>query len=188
MDCHFLSWCTLKPEVQAAWAQAILSVMAIFVAATMASRQDRRNRRIKIDNYVEMISLLASEAEHLVFLLKLEPGKVVASEANFWGRSVKMLDAIPFHEIPDFKLFSVLVDSRRCCVEIRDRYEIAMTAGNVPADAMTLDFLAEEARVLDECYEAAAEISNRLGGLNLTGNARLAWRKFVVWIKWKPRS
>lgn len=35
MDCEFIGWCVLKPEVQAAWVQAVGSIIAIAVAVVV---------------------------------------------------------------------------------------------------------------------------------------------------------
>ncbi len=35
MDCEFIGWCALKPEVQAAWVQAVGSIVAIAVAVVV---------------------------------------------------------------------------------------------------------------------------------------------------------
>jgi len=47
MDCNVVGWCALRPEVQAAWVQAIFSVVGIGVAIAIPAIQHRRDRRAK---------------------------------------------------------------------------------------------------------------------------------------------
>lgn len=60
MDCEWIGWCVMKPEVQAAWVQAVGSVLAIIAAIIIAWWQHRssrldlaeRDRRDKIGRHV----------------------------------------------------------------------------------------------------------------------------------------
>ena len=45
MDCHFVPWCQLSLEAQAAWVQAIGSIVAIAVAIAVPAVQRRSERR-----------------------------------------------------------------------------------------------------------------------------------------------
>ncbi len=45
MDCGWIGWCVMKPEVQAAWVQAVGSVLAIIAAIVIAWWQQRASRR-----------------------------------------------------------------------------------------------------------------------------------------------
>ena len=62
MDCSWISWCTLKPEAQAAWAQAILSVAAILVAACIPWWQSYLTRRTNARSLIELIAFSALPA------------------------------------------------------------------------------------------------------------------------------
>lgn len=44
MDCEFIGWCALNPEVQAAWVQAIGSIAAIAVAVAVPLRVATKER------------------------------------------------------------------------------------------------------------------------------------------------
>lgn len=45
MDCGWIGWCVMKPEVQAAWVQAVGSVLAIIAAIVIAWWQQRASQR-----------------------------------------------------------------------------------------------------------------------------------------------
>lgn len=45
MDCEFIGWCALKPEVQAAWVQAVGSIAAIAVAVVVPLMVAAKERR-----------------------------------------------------------------------------------------------------------------------------------------------
>jgi hypothetical protein len=47
MDCTFIGWCSLKPEAQAAWVQAVFSVLAIGVAIAVPWWAERVRRKEK---------------------------------------------------------------------------------------------------------------------------------------------
>lgn len=44
MDCELIGWCSLKPEVQAAWVQAVGSIVAILVAIAVPAWQRAEQR------------------------------------------------------------------------------------------------------------------------------------------------
>jgi hypothetical protein len=67
MDCSFIAWCDLKPEAQAAWVQAVFSVLAIAFATWVPFRMDKRRRRERDDENGYIADELALEL-HSAFL------------------------------------------------------------------------------------------------------------------------
>lgn len=55
--CIYLDWDGFTPEVWAAWTQAILSVVAIFAASSLARRQERLSFRRKAEACAGLIKL-----------------------------------------------------------------------------------------------------------------------------------
>lgn len=59
MDCSWIGWCALKPEAQAAWAQAILTVVTFVVALVVQARSNAKRRkeaelqRVKLEKLTE---------------------------------------------------------------------------------------------------------------------------------------
>lgn len=47
MDCELIGWCALRPEVQAAWVQAVFSVIGIFIAVLVPWLQHRKASQIR---------------------------------------------------------------------------------------------------------------------------------------------
>ena len=187
MACHLIGWCALQPEAQAAWAQAIMSVLAIVVAVVFSTSQERRQRRMQIDTYVEMLSWAESEAESVIRFLRHADGKKISSnETSNWTRLLAAFNAIPFHDVPDSKLFSILLDATRSCERIKVMYEDELLANGKNVDNLSIGLISTEWHVLKQCYEDAADVSNKLAGMNLVGNLRWTWRKlkylyFKVW-------
>lgn len=56
MGCGFIGWCALQPAEQAAWVQAIFSVVGIFVAALLPLYIFSRERRDRIRDRSEVAS------------------------------------------------------------------------------------------------------------------------------------
>lgn len=144
--------------IGAAWAQAILSGLAIIAAALIPTWQERKTRRQKIDLYVDLVSRAESEAQHDVLHYGSAIGsRVYGVPAAEWVRICKIFDAIPLHELPDFRLSSIVVDAHRASQELRDLFDQSdvVTAG-------THSHAREQHRILLQCYEDAVDLSNGL--------------------------
>lgn len=175
--CFYLDWKGMTPSEWAAWAQAILSAVAIVVAARLATSQERRARRSKVDAYVEIISHAESEAGSAALHLELAKGKVISTNAeDEWTRLCRVFDNIPFHDVPDFRLYGLLRDAARASANIRDIYEPLLNS-DTQIKELDVQLVRTEEHTLRACYEEATEISNELAGLNLKGRIRLAWAR-----------
>lgn len=175
--CFYLDWKGMTPSEWAAWAQAILSAVAIVVAARLATSQERRARRSKVDAYVEIISHAESEAGSAALHLELAKGKVISTNAeDEWTRLCRVFDNIPFHDVPDFRLYGLLRDAARASANIRDIYEPLLNS-DTQIKELDAQLVRTEEHTLRACYVEATEISNELAGLNLKGRIRLAWAR-----------
>lgn len=183
--CFYLDWHGLTPSEWAAWAQAILSAVAIVVAARMATSQERRARRSKVDAYVEIISHAESEAGATARFLEHSKGKAISSNVtDEWTRLCRVFDNIPFHDVPDFRLYGLLRDAAKASANIRDIYEPLLDS-DTQVKELDAGLVRTEEHTLRACYEEAAEISNELAGLNLKGRIRLAWARLRgMWRRW----
>lgn len=175
--CLSLDWKGMSASEWAAWAQAILSALAIVAAAFIAGSQERRTMRRRIDAYVEIINHAASDATATASTLEHAVGERVRSdETDEWKRLCQVFDAIQFHEVPDHRLFGVVRDAARSCARIRDMYEPMLTSNSGVSERLYM-MVKNEELTLQQCYEDASEISNELAGMNIRGRIRYGWRR-----------
>ncbi len=178
--CFYMDWKGMTPEEWAAWTQAILSAVAIVVATRLATSQERRAKRNKVNAYVEIISHAETEAGSTAFHLEKAKGSsIVSNVADEWSRLCRVFDNIPFHDVPDFRLYGLLRDAAKASANIRDIYEPLLESGDAVEEMHALLVRTEE-RTLKACYEDAIEISNDLTGLNISGHIRLAWSRVIA--------
>jgi len=136
----------LRPEIWAAWAQALLSAMAIYAAARLASRQERLAFRRRADAYlavmthVEQSIFMASEAPH--------------SEENIAlvGSAINQLRSVPMDAVPDLRLMMAL---NRCLLTLT-RLHGELTAAPSSSPVMNGARILGRKRMIGS---AAAEIS-----------------------------
>jgi len=66
MDCELVGWCALKPEVQAAWFQAVASVVAIVLALLVPALQSRSTKKQKTaDDHANSVAAAAQMLPHV---------------------------------------------------------------------------------------------------------------------------
>lgn len=182
--CFYLDWKGMTPSEWAAWTQAILSGAAIFAAAMIPAWQEKRTRKRRIDVYVDIISHADSEAKSTLRHIELSVGQGVRStEEREWTTLCKVFDGIPFHDVPDYQLYGVIRDAARSSAAIREVYEPLLTSEDKVTEAIVWE-VREQARVLAQCYEDAADISNRLAGKSL----RYRWFKLISTIRTAVRT
>lgn len=144
------------------------------VAVRIATSQERRARRNRVDAYVEIISHAEAEADSTAFHLERAKGGAISSNVtDEWTRLCKVFDNIPFHDVPHFRLYGLLRDAAKACANIRDIYEPLLSSGKAITE-LDAGLVRTEKHTLAACYEEAAELSNELEGLNLKGRVRLA--------------
>ena len=178
--CFYLDWKGLTSSEWAAWTQAILSAVAIFAAAQLSTSQERRARRSRIDAYVEIVSHAQSEATSTLWHLQGSEGKVVRTNHNGeWTKLCKVFESIPFHDVPDFRLYGIIRDASRCAETIRDIYE-PLCECHTPVTEDHVLRVDSEKQTLDQCYLDAIDISNKLVGLNLKRRIMYVYRSVAL--------
>lgn len=162
----------LKPEVWAAWAQALLSAMAIYAAAQLASRQERLAFRRRADaclavmTHVEESILIASEtafAEESTALIK---------------SAIDQLRSVPMEAVPDLHLMMAINRCLRTLTRLYGELSAAPTSSEALRGARSL----RRKRMI---ASAAAEISiETLGVAHLLDELAEAgiWSRFVRWL------
>lgn len=180
--CFYLGWKGLTPSEWAAWTQAILSGGAILAAAMIPSWQDKRARKRRIDVYVDIIRHADGEAQSTLSFLEIAIGRAIRSdEQKEWSMLGKIFDSIPFHDVPDYQLYGVIRDAARASASIREVYEPLLSSEDRVTERAVME-VREQARVLAQCHEDAAEVSNRLAGKSL----RYRWFKFPSGLRQTP--
>jgi len=165
--CFYLDWNGLTPSEWAAWTQAILSGAAIFAAAMIPAWQEKRARKRRIDVYTDIIHHAECEAQSTLSHIDTAVGRAIRStEEKEWSMLCKIFDSIPFHDVPDYKLYGVIRDASRASASIREVYEPLLSSEDKVTECVVME-VREQARVLAQCYEDAAEVSNRLAGKSL---------------------
>ncbi|HID7838879.1 TPA: hypothetical protein ACXIC2_000098 [Stenotrophomonas maltophilia] len=112
----------MKPEVWAAWWQAILSAVAIFAAARIAYRQERRQVKRRADFYVSLLDSAAQAAEKTLTtsMAGLADIKAVAYPAAYrFDQLAKALDAALLQELPDPRLLPSIQSAAAACHTLR---------------------------------------------------------------------
>ncbi|WP_140393496.1 hypothetical protein [Xanthomonas retroflexus] len=109
----------------AAWAQAILSGLAILYSGRLAYQQSRSAKREKIDTYVALLYEADEAAECAVEILRdaaSEGVEVVAPPMDFAGLEQSFRD-VPFNEVPDHRLVRILRSAAFSCFQLTLRYD-----------------------------------------------------------------
>lgn len=159
MDYFFHDGSSWSPEVWAAWAQAILSAIAIVVASRMALRQEKRTTIRKIEAYCEIIADAGHHAEDAWKIFKERLDGVPDLEGMEWWISIcRVFDVIPFHDTPDYGLYMHLRNAESAAKSIRKTYEHAASTEKV--DARHIDNLLEQFVKLEVSLTGAVAIAD----------------------------
>ncbi|MGT9865783.1 hypothetical protein ACSYHF_08855 [Stenotrophomonas maltophilia group sp. P373] len=100
--CHPLSWWSSA----AAWAQAVLSAVAIVGAAWIARWQHKKTIRQRVQALTAMAAFAADAADGFIADMRKYEHKPVAKPWNLdlLKEAAKAMDAIPAHDLPDDRL------------------------------------------------------------------------------------
>lgn len=75
MDCTAISFCSLDPNAQAAWVQAIGSILAIIAAIVIGERSSRQARKLVVDERERQSTIIAASLGMRVHMLSVECSK-----------------------------------------------------------------------------------------------------------------
>ncbi len=168
MNYFFPDW---SPEVWAAWAQAILSAVAIVVATKMALRQEKRATIRKVEAYCEIIADARLHAERAWETFKQRLDQAPDMEgAEWWVSICRVFDAIPFHDIPDYGLYMKLRHAESAAKSIKKAYEDAASTEKVTA--AHVDNLLDQFIKLETSLAGAVVIADMIDPPSLWARAR----------------
>lgn len=170
--CFYLDWSGWKPEVWAAWAQAILSAAAIYWASRLARRQDRLAQRRKADACIGLIT----HAQDILETATRDP----LSRPNLTSIATlaKQMEGITLDATPDYRLI-IAVNTAATTVAVLNGELIAWT-NNIHADdtfksvSASIDVRTAITR-LEAAYEEAIPVANELMSPS-------PWQRIKRWI------
>jgi len=153
----------LKPEVWAAWAQALLSAAAIFAAARLALLQERRQLSRRADFYVTILDNAAQTAEKVMStsMIGLEDIKSMAGPAAYKLTQLgKVLDAAMYQELPDSRLLPSIQSAAAACHSLSTMVAATRKLESWPSDVRIIDTMRRLEEALVFYYNEAAEVAN----------------------------
>lgn len=110
--CEFVGWCKIPLEAQAAWAQAILSVVGIGLAIWLPIRMATKERKRRYFGVEGLFISLFRRVDTLYARArdqKVPFGKTI--EDDELGRLIKAMDSIPAHDLPDAGLIFPVIEA-----------------------------------------------------------------------------
>ncbi|HFT6991667.1 hypothetical protein [Stenotrophomonas maltophilia] len=160
----------------AAWAQAVLSGLAILYSGRLAYGQSRSAKREKIDTYVALLYEADEAAECAVEVLRdaaNESVEVVAPPMDFAGLE-RSFREVPFNEVPDHRLVRVLRSAAFSCFQLSLRYD-KVVDGTTRVCTFHFELAESEAKTIRALRLEAEAISNSY--MTLPARAMyFAWR------------
>lgn len=160
--CFYLDWTGWSPEVWAAWAQAILSAVAIVVAARLATTQTRKALRQRIDVYVQIVSDVHDQAEATYDQAMSMGGHSLPRDVKVhWDETYKSLSSVPLHEAPDYRLYRNIRSSIDVARSIRDTYA-GRSGGRILLTEDDVNHLHDCFGEMRRIYDDAVKVSNEL--------------------------
>jgi len=154
-----IPWWCFSQEVWAAWAQAILSALAIWYSGRLAYRQKQIDKREKIDTYVQLIGIATSEAalaNHWIEALRHKTQPARDGAGNF-GDLKADIQAISVNDLPDHRLIRVLRDAAWACEKLHSHYEVYLGAPGMP-DPGDRNEVSNALDLLERCHDDAVSL------------------------------
>ncbi|CAD1792671.1 hypothetical protein AE929_09665 [Xanthomonas arboricola] len=110
----------LKPEVWAAWVQALLSAAAIYFAARLANRQERRTIARRAEVYFRLMTLASIEAARVKTFFtgaadEVPRASVYPPLAKLFEQYARSLREVPLDSIADARLFVPIYNTAQGC-------------------------------------------------------------------------
>lgn len=153
----------MKPEVWAAWWQAILSAAAILAAARLAATQERRQLARRADVYVSLLDSAAQAAEKVRTnaLAGYNEIKSLSYPAAYRLTQLgKALDSSVFQELPDCRLLPSIQSAAAACHSLSTVVTQIGKLDKAPTDSKHIEqiYILEDALV--GYFNEAAAIAN----------------------------
>lgn len=159
----------MKPEVWAAWVQAILSVIAIAAAERFASRRERKELSRQADVYVNLISMAEMRCNSLAMFGPTDARtlRIGMSINEYQIRDMEQFAeafrAIALQDVPDYRLLPPLRDAADACHSLASNLQQIDPSRPIPPneDALPVFKLIKETQWrLNQCYLKASEVAN----------------------------
>ncbi|MEN6682192.1 hypothetical protein ABFC53_07960 [Stenotrophomonas pavanii] len=114
--CQPLSWWSSA----ASWAQAILSALAIYWAARIATQQHRRDLFQRVSVIKQLLMVVCSTASaNSAHIAKCErEGTIFAADVKYFDHLVQTLKQVPLHDLPDARLTHIVAGVARTAEKI----------------------------------------------------------------------
>nr|WP_312250410.1 hypothetical protein [Stenotrophomonas geniculata] len=167
------SICATQSE-WAAWAQAILSALAIWYSGRLAFNQKLLEKREKVETYVSILVEADFAAEMAIDTLsfaEIEEVSFVGPTLDFEGLQ-RSFQEISFHDVPDRRLVGIIRSAADCCRLLKLHHDDKMQ-GTPPADASDLIEATRAANRLSKCRSDAESIRDELLSFSLRIGARV---------------
>lgn len=161
--CQPLSWWSSA----AAWAQAILSVLAIWYSGRFALHQARSARLAKLDTYLAILGLAADEAASAVrHIDHLKPGYRIAvssldGDKGIFAKIATDLEAVSFHDLPHHRLVRIVKDAVVACRTLSLNYEKYFETGEEVTE-YSKEQIRESSEALGFIYEDAQALRSKM--------------------------
>jgi hypothetical protein len=187
----------LTQEAMAAWAQAILSGVAILIAVLLPWRQARAEQRRRLDLYCEVFGRLESrcyEAE-AGLLVDGVPGTIaeffdIVPDGS-WLRLGAVFDEMPRQDVPDARLIFLLDQASDLVHDCRATLERVRAIGTDDSVRRAAGEIRQHAESAAQLAEWAREVRWEYGG----GTVRRLKRAFRINTglreivrRWTPKS
>ncbi|HEL5052584.1 TPA: hypothetical protein UOA92_000340 [Stenotrophomonas maltophilia] len=163
----------------AAWAQAILSGLAILYSGRLASRQRVMDKREKLETYVQLLAVAAEEAALAVHWLEALRHKTL-SERDGSGSFQDLRDdlqSIEVNDIPDHRLIRILRDAAWACDKLHHHYDVFLGTREIPQLGDRIE-ASNAADLLENCFEDAAALRDQFFSL-----PESIWRTVRRWTR-----
>lgn len=175
---NYCSWllpsvCASQSE-WAAWAQAILSALAIWYSGRLAYNQRLLEKREKVETYVSILveaDVAAQMAVDNLSFAEFEEVYIVGSSLDFGGLQKSFQD-ISFHDVPDRRLVGIIRSAADCCRLLKLHHDDKM-GGTPPADVSDWGEAVGASKRLRHCRIEAEDIRDELLSLSLKIGSKL---------------
>lgn len=188
MGCEWMGFCALEQEAQAAWAQALLSVLAIGVAVYLPHRDRTSELRRRLDVYCALFGTMHDQARRDADILRNAIALQATAERNTggWERLAQSMGSVALHEVPDHRLVLLLTYATELAHVAGQAWERGRVNTLVqPVRETALRELDKTATSMGRVYDEAVAIRNELGSATWMGAIRYRIFRLRKW--WRER-
>lgn len=153
----------MSSESAPAWAQAILSALAIWYSGRLAFNQANAAKREKVNTYASIMASALDDGKAAVQLSRMaliHRERVSASAFGFSGMKHR-LDEIPFHDVPDHRLIELIRNASMACEMLHEHFDSRLSS-LLTAQEADVVAIEEAASTLAMCVIDAEGISDEL--------------------------